>query len=55
MLVDVTVVVVDVRGFTSLSEQLPPMEVAARLNRFYGLAAQLVFDLDGTLDKLIGD
>ena len=55
MLVEVTVVFVDVRGLTSLSEQLPPMEVAARLNRFYGLAAQLVFDLDGTLDKLIGD
>ena len=31
------------------------MEVAARLNRFYGLAAQLVFDLDGTLDKMMGD
>ena len=48
-------VFVDVRGFTSLSEQIPPMEVAARLNRFYGLAAQTVFDLDGTLDKMVGD
>ena len=48
-------VFVDVRGFTSLSEQLPPMELAARLNRFYALAAQLVFELDGTLDKMVGD
>ena len=48
-------VFVDVRGFTSLAEQLPPMEIAARLNRFYGLAAQSVFDLDGTLDKMVGD
>ena len=31
------------------------MEVAARLNRFYGLAAQAVFELDGTLDKMVGD
>ena len=31
------------------------MEIAARLNRFYGLAAELVFDLDGTLDKMVGD
>ena len=54
-LAQVSVVFVDVRGFTALSEQLPPLEVAARLNRFYGLAAQLVFDLDGTLDKMVGD
>ena len=54
-LAQVSVVFVDVRGFTSLSEQLPPMEVAARLNRFYGLAAQIVFNLDGTLDKMVGD
>jgi len=55
VLAEVTVVFVDARGFTSLSEQLPPMEVVARLNRFYGMAAQLVFDLDGTLDKMVGD
>ena len=46
---------VDVRGFTSLSERLPPTEVVARLNPFYRLAAQVVFDLDGTLDKMVGD
>ncbi len=46
---------VDVRGFTSLAERLPPTEVAARLNRFYDLAAKTVFSLDGTLDKMIGD
>ena len=43
---------VDVRGFTALSENLPPPEVVARLNRFYSLAAHAVFDLDGTLDKI---
>ena len=46
---------IDVRGFTSLSEMMPPTEVAARLNRFYALASAVIFDLDGTLDKLIGD
>lgn len=46
---------VDVRGFTSLSEQLPAREVVERLNRFYNLAAQIVLDLDGTLDKMVGD
>jgi adenylate cyclase len=44
-----------VRGFTSLAEQLPPIEVAQRLNRFYSLATDSIFDYDGTLDKLVGD
>ena len=46
---------VDVRGFTELSERLQPAELVARLNNFYGLATRVVFDLDGTLDKMIGD
>lgn len=46
---------VDVRGFTALSERLPPTEVVALLNRFYNLAAKVIFDLDGTLDKMVGD
>ena len=46
---------VDVRGFTTLSERLPPMEVVERLNRFYDLAARVVFGMDGTLDKMVGD
>ena len=43
------------RGFTSLAEKLPPVEVANRLNRFYSLASNTIFDYDGTLDKLVGD
>jgi adenylate cyclase len=46
---------VDVRGFTSLAERLPPDEIAHRLNRFYALASETIFDHDGTLDKLVGD
>ena len=45
----------DVRGFTSLAERIPPAEVALRLNRFYALAARVIFEQDGTLDKLVGD
>jgi len=44
-----------VRGFTSLSERLPPDQVVTRLNRFYKVAADAVFDLDGTFDKVVGD
>ena len=50
-----SVMFVDVRGFTALSEQLGPADLVARLNRFYDLAAEIVFDLDGTLDKMVGD
>ena len=50
-----SVLFVDIRGFTTLSERLPPAELVARLNRFYDLATHAVFDLDGTLDKMVGD
>ena len=46
---------VDVRGFTALSERITPDDAVTRLNRFYNLAASSVFDLDGTLDKMVGD
>ncbi len=46
---------VDIRGYTSLVEQMEPAAVAARLNRFYEIATQAVFRHDGTLDKLVGD
>ncbi len=52
---EISVLFVDVRGFTSLAEQLPPAEVAQRLNRFYALASEAIFKYDGTLDKFVGD
>ena len=54
-MVELSVMFVDVRGFTALSERLPPTEAVSLLNRFYNLAAQTVFGLDGTLDKMVGD
>ena len=52
---ELSVLFVDVRGFTSLSERLPASEMAAQLNGFYKLATQAVFAQDGTLDKMVGD
>src|SRR5262249_11482343 len=51
----VSVLFIDVRGFTALAEHLSPGEVAQRLNRFYSLASNAIFDYNGTLDKLVGD
>ena len=52
---EISVLFVDVRGFTSLAERLAPAEVAQRLNRFYALASEAIFKYDGTLDKFVGD
>jgi adenylate cyclase len=52
---DVTVLFCDMRGFTSLSEHLPPEEVVLLLNQFYTLMIDTTFKYDGTLDKFLGD
>ena len=52
---EVTVLFCDVRGFTSLSEQLAPEEVVLLLNQFYTLMIETTFKNDGTLDKFLGD
>ena len=46
---------VDVQSFISLSERLPLGEVVARINRFYKIAANAMFELDGTFEKAVGD
>ena len=54
-MVRLTVVFVDVRGFSALFEKTEPAIIVEKLNRFYRLAAQSVFTLDGTLDKMVDD
>jgi adenylate cyclase len=52
---DIAVLFVDIRGFTPLSESLPPEKVVEILNRYLNLTTNAVFKNSGTLDKFIGD
>jgi len=45
----------DIVGFTELSEDLPPDEVAALLNLYLGAIAQAAHRCRGFVDKFIGD
>lgn len=52
---EVTVLFTDIRGFTTLSETLPPEELIAALNRAFTVKIDAIFAEDGTVDKFTGD
>jgi class 3 adenylate cyclase len=52
---DATIVVTDLRGFTSLAERVSPAEVLGFLNRVQGELAEIVQRRGGTVDKFMGD
>ncbi len=52
---ELSVMFVDVRNFTEISEQLPPTAVVGFLNTLLDALSRHVIANDGTLDKFIGD
>lgn len=52
---EVTVLFVDIRGFTSGAEGMTPEASVAFLNEFFRRVTQAVFAHGGTVDKYIGD
>ncbi len=53
--VEIAVLFVDVRGFTTMSEALEPPEVVEILNRYLTLISDCILNNHGTLDKFVGD
>jgi len=52
---NVTILFADLRGFTSMSEHLDQEKVVEILNAYFSLMTPIIFEHDGTLDKLMGD
>lgn len=52
---ELSILFLDVRGFTTLSERLKPEEVVGFLNMMFNLITEKALENHGTIDKFIGD
>jgi adenylate cyclase len=53
--IELTLLFADVRGSTTLAEQMRASEFGRLMNRFYGAANRVLIDSDALIDKLVGD
>jgi len=52
---ELTIFFSDLKGFTTLSETMPPDMLVALLNEYLGAMTEAIFAQEGTLDKYVGD
>lgn len=53
--IEITILFADIRGSTTLAENLSPGEFSRTINRFYKAATDVLLDTDAFIDRLIGD
>jgi adenylate cyclase len=53
--IDATILFADLRGYTGLSQCLPPDAISGLLDAFYDECANAIWEHDGLLNKTIGD
>ncbi|WP_240725115.1 adenylate/guanylate cyclase domain-containing protein [Mangrovimicrobium sediminis] len=51
----VTIMMADIRGFTTISENLAPAQVVTMINRYLGAMTDIIMAQQGTIDEFIGD
>jgi len=51
----VTVLISDLRGFSAISERLPPEQVVTILNHYLGVMSDVITRYQGTINEFIGD
>ncbi len=51
----ITIMTSDLRGFTALSERLPPEQVVEILNFYLKQMADIITEYEGTIDEFMGD
>jgi len=52
---EVTILFSDIRGYTTLTENLEATKVVELLNQYFETMVEAIFNYEGTLDKFIGD
>ena len=52
---EVTVFFCDIRGFTNISEELGPTQIASVLRRYFEAMCEVIYAHRGAVDKFIGD
>jgi len=50
-----TVLFADIRGFTSMSENMVAADVLQMLNEYFEIMVEIAFKHEGTVDKFVGD
>ncbi len=52
---ELTVVFADIKGFTEMTQHMPPRDVIKTLNTVFDVATRIIYKAGGDIDKFIGD